>query len=429
MSALFIFHAYPLRPSTMHSRLCKYWVAMAGLTWKRLLWGIGVPGLLLLLASGTPFSVFAQFATSDRVSQPEFWPTQTRYPRSLYAGPQACASCHRTIFDEALQTSMAHTAMPVSESNILRFHPDLTFAQEPNHYEIRTVAGKSVYTVSNGTGSKSAVLTWAFGTDRVAQSWLFKKSDGQFYEVRVTYFRTLKDLNFTPGRAVMAPQDVDEAMDRQVGTAEVYTCFGCHTTASGIGSSFDDSKLIPGVSCEACHGPGQAHIDKMQEMSAFASVRTPVENTENAIFNPKKLTPEESVDFCGACHGSYWDVSLSGITGVDKARFQPYRLEQSKCWNKNDARLTCTACHDPHQQVDTRTDDYDHVCLSCHLTSSLKGTEASAKTDKSHPGPICPVAKSDCASCHMPEVYVPDMHRSFPDHRIRIARADDPFPD
>jgi hypothetical protein len=324
---------------------------------------------------------------------------------------------------------MAHTAMLAGESKILSANSDLTFSQEPYQYEIRTVAGNSVYIVSNGVRSKTAVLTWAFGTDRVAQSWLFKKDDGQFYEVRVTYFRTLKGLNFTPGRALMSPHEVEEAMERPVGRAEVYTCFGCHTTASGMGSSFDDSKLIPGVTCEACHGPGRAHIDEMQGMTAYASVKAPIDNTQNSIFNPKKLTPEESVDFCGACHGSYWDISLSRVTGVDKARYQPYRLEQSKCWNKNDARLTCIACHDPHQQVDTRTADYDHVCLRCHLSSSPKGAEAPAKKDQNHPGPMCPIAKSDCASCHMPEIYIPDMHRSFSDHRIRIAHAGESFPD
>jgi hypothetical protein len=325
---------------------------------------------------------------------------------------------------------MTHTATLAGESDILRSNSDLTFMQGPYLYEIGTTAGKSVYTVTNGPSRKSATLTWAFGTDRVAQSWLFKKDDGQFYEVRVTYFRMLKGLDFTPGRALAAPQDIEEAMERRIGRAEVYSCFGCHTTASGIGSSFDETKLIPGVSCEACHGPARAHIDYMEGNSSYASGKFPIVNTQNAIFNPKRLTPEQSVDFCGSCHGSYWDVSLSSISGVNKARYQPYRLEQSKCWNKDDSRLTCIACHDPHKQVDKLAADYDHVCLSCHLTqaAAVRSTSA-ARANKTHPGAACPVAKRECTTCHMPEVYVPDMHRGFPDHRIRIERAAEPFPD
>jgi hypothetical protein len=330
---------------------------------------------------------------------------------------------------------MAHTAMHASESGILRENPDLTFDRGRYHYDIRTADGTSIYTVMNGQNEESAQLAWAFGTDRVAQSWLFKKKDGEFYEVRVTYFKTLKGLDSTPGRALNAPENVEEAMDRQIGRAEVYTCFGCHTTASGMGSNFEEAKLIPGISCEACHGPGRAHIDAMEGLPADKAAKShPDVNTREAIFSPKKLTPEESVDFCGSCHGSYWDISLAGSNGPNNARFQPYRLEQSKCWNKNDARLTCIACHDPHKQVDSVAADYDHVCLSCHLTgaagSRLTAVRAnSAHPDSNHPGAACPVAKKDCTSCHMPEVYVPVMHRSFPDHRIRIVREGDQFPD
>jgi hypothetical protein len=129
-------------------------------------------------------------------------------------------------------------------------------------------------------------------------------------------------------------------------------------------------------------------------------------------------------------------VSLSGSSGAGNARFQPYRLEQSKCWNKNDARLTCIACHDPHQELDTVAEDYDHVCLSCHLskgaavrTAATQPPQASPARTANHPGAACPVATKACTSCHMPEVYVPAMHRSFPDHRIRIAHENEPVPD
>lgn len=402
---------------------------MAGFTWKQFFCGIGVCALLMFLASGAPFILHAQFATSDRVSQPGFWPTQTMYPRDSYAEPKACADCHERIFDDAQQTSMAHTAMLAGESDILRSNPDLAFHHNSYYYDIRTSDGVSIYTVMNGPKQESAQLKWAFGTNRVAQSWLFKKKDGQFYEVRVTYFKTLKGLNFTPGRALSDPENVEEAMDRQVGRAEVFQCFGCHTTASGMGSSFDESRLIPGVSCEACHGPGKAHIDEMENLPPERGAKNPIENTRKAIFNPEKLTPEESVDFCGACHGSYWDISLSGAIGANTARFQPFRLEESKCWNKSDPRLTCIACHDPHKQVDSVAADYDHVCLSCHLTKMNAAQSVSLHPDKTHPGPACPVAVENCTTCHMPEVYVPVMHRSFPDHRIRIARDGEPFPD
>ena len=402
---------------------------MTGYMLKRLYWGIGLSGLLALLASGTPIRLLAQFATSDRISQPGFWPTQKIYPRDSYAGPRACANCHAQISNEAAQTAMAHTAMLIDQSDILKANPNLSFDHGSYHYEIRTSDGKTVYTVTHGAEQKSARLAWAFGTNLVAQSWLFHSPDGQIDEVRVTYFLSLHGLGFTPGREVDDPEDIDEAMYREVGRAEVYKCFSCHTTASGMGSSFDEARLISGVTCEACHGPGRAHIDTMDNLAPAADGELPKENTDDAIFDPGKLTPEESVDFCGSCHGSYWDISLSGSTGVNNVRFQPYRLEESRCWNKDDSRLTCIACHDPHKRLDTTAADYDHVCLSCHLTKMATMQKAAAHKDSEHPGAACPVATKDCTTCHMPEVYVPAMHRSFPDHRIRIAREGEPFPD
>jgi hypothetical protein len=384
-------------------------------------------GALALAVPITSLCLFAQFSTSDYVSRPQFWPTQTNHLRGDYAGGESCKDCHRQIFNLQQQTSMAHTAMHAGQSEILASHPRLSFSHGAYRYDILTANGVSSYTVADGKKTESAPLVWAFGTDRVAQSYFFKKKDGEFYESRVTYFQSLGTLDFTPGRALDKPLDVDEAMDRQVGRAEVYRCFGCHTTASGMESSFDEEKLTPGVSCEACHGPGRDHIADMEGIPPATREAKQETAVSDKILNPKRLTPEESVDFCGACHGSYWDVSLSNASGVGNARFQPYRLEQSKCWNKNDARLTCTACHDPHKQVETVATAYDHVCLSCHVTKGTKARPAAA--DATHPGAACPVARKECTSCHMPQVYVPAMHTSFPDHRIRIVRADEPFPD
>ena len=403
---------------------------MAGWRRKELFFGIGVFGSLLLLTPGAPSSLFAQFATPDHVSQPGFWPTQTRYQRNEYTGSEACSGCHRKIFIDQQGTSMAHTAMHADASSILAGNPQMDFVQGFAHYGIQTDGGQSVYAVSDGRTVHSAPLAWAFGTNRVAQSYLFKKKDGEFHEARVTYFLSLGALDFTPGRAVSSVTDLDEAMDRQVGRAEVYRCFSCHTTASGMGSEFDEGKLMPGIGCEACHGPGQAHISEAEGIPvAKRSVAMHTQDTPYRIFNPKRLTPEESVDFCGSCHGSYWDVNLSGSSGEGNARFQPYRLEQSKCWNKNDARLTCVACHDPHKQVDSDPGSYDHVCLSCHVTKLSAAKAAVATAARNQPGAACPVATKNCSSCHMPQVYVPAMHSSFPDHRIRIAREGEPFPD
>jgi hypothetical protein len=42
------------------------------------------------------------------------------------------------------------------------------------------------------------------------------------------------------------------------------------------------------------------------------------------IFNPGQLKPVDLVDFCGACHTSWWDVTLHESIDVPSMRFQTY---------------------------------------------------------------------------------------------------------
>jgi hypothetical protein len=117
-------------------------------------------------------------------------------------------------------------------------------------------------------------------------------------------------------------------------------------------------------------------------------------------------------------------VKLAPPVGIANVRAQPYRLEKSRCWGKNgDARITCVACHDPHQKLVRDTSAYDKNCLSCHLAT------ASTKPAPDHPGSACKVGTKDCASCHMPKYELADFHYKFTDHDIRVVRANAPFPE
>jgi len=360
----------------------------------------------------------AQLSTDDHLAEPGFWPHQSATSRDDFAGAKACASCHAGKAAMQKLTPMANAAFSTAESGILREHPKLNFAFSHYKYELKTDAQHTTYSLTDGETTLQYPLLWAFGVGRVGQSYLFKKEDGKFYEARVTYFTPLKTLEFTPGRAITSAKGPEEAMYRAVGAAEVTRCFACHTTASIINEEFDEKHLIPGVSCEACHNPGAKHVSVMQTAKV-----TGITPDDKNIFNSAVLKPADSVDFCGACHGTFWDVKLSGVTGPSTARSQPYRLEQSKCWGTGDARLTCIACHDPHKQLETDTSAYDGACLNCHVNG------ANAEKTADHPGPACPVSKQNCASCHMPKVYVPEMHDNFTDHRIRIARTGEAYPE
>jgi hypothetical protein len=362
--------------------------------------------VIFALTASAAGRALAQLSTEDHLADPGFWPTQAGMVASQRATP------------------MAQAAMPASVAAILHSHPDMTFPANGYRYRIQTGAGQSNYSIEGHGETESFPLAWAFGTGRVGQSYLFKKEDAGFYEARVTYFESLGTLGVTPFRALQSPSGIDEAMYRPVPQSEVLRCFSCHTTAASIGGKFDEQHLVPGVGCEACHGPGATHVTAMSALLNGSSTATRPE-----IFNSVHLSPTEQVEFCGACHSTWWDVKLSGAKGVSTTRSAPYRLVTSKCWRNGDERLTCTKCHDPHEQLETNPAAYDKTCLQCHSLSSHGAKTAVESAGTRSPGTSCPVAAKNCTSCHMPKVLVPEMNDKFTDHRIRIVRAGEAFPE
>ena len=262
-----------------------------------------------------------------------------------------------------------------------------------------------------------------------------------------------------PGRPVFG----GGVFDRHV-TRWNDNCVFCHNVAPNPGldatnGRFETTTAELGVACEACHGPGAAHVaanaDPLRRL--WLSARQAADPT---IVNPARLPPQRSAEVCGRCHGQritadvapfmahgdpfvpgdelartttpLWrDTPLRG----DRAAFAPrfwgdgtprltayeYQgLLQSRC--AREGQLTCTTCHgmhegDPRGQVRARFRGAaaDGMCTQCH--TALADGAAAARHSRH--------AEGDgvrCVSCHMPRIVygVLDVHRS---HRIEIPDA------
>lgn len=278
---------------------------------------------------------------------------------------------------------MAHALELPDACSILKSRPVLTFTGGGYTYRIE----QGIYSVSDGHNTLSAPIRWAVGLGSAGQTYLYEK-DGELYQSRVSYYRAIDGLDFTLGALNASPANLAEAAGQLMDRQEKAKCFGCHATGA-----------VPGVQCERCHGPTQDHLAKLTPMKSL-----------------RKLTTEEMSNFCGQCHRTWDEIASSGIRGVIDVRFQPYRLTNSKCYDPDDARISCVACHDPHQEVESRDRVYDSKCQACH-----GGGKASAKP--------CKVASASCVGCHMPKIEIPGSHNKFTDHEIRIVRANAPYPD
>jgi hypothetical protein len=381
------------------------------------------PTVALLLATVVLFSVRTgaqspassqiSVATDDRVQSPGWWPTKGSARRDDFVGTAGCAKCHEKQALAHITTPMAQASAPAAYSQILQAADPFSAELAPYRYDLSRSALTVTYSVTDGASSLSTPVAWAFGLGRKGQTYLYQYN-GAFYESRLSFYTTLQGLDLTTGHSRATPDDLASALGRRMVADESRRCFACHTTASTLANRFDPTHITPGITCEACHGPGAKHVAAMKSGK--------IADGRRAILNPNRGNPVASVDFCGACHRTWADVLQVGTTGVANVRFQPYRLENSRCWRKGDARLVCTACHDPHQQLAREAGSYDEKCLACH------GATPGAKPTRDHPGAACPVSQNNCVTCHMPRVELPSMHAAFTDHRIRIARPGEPYP-
>ena len=290
-------------------------------------------------------------------------------------------------------------------------HPKLRFQKWGYTYLIETQGGHSTYTVTDGTRTVSLPILWNFG--KGAQTWVFER-DGVYYESLVSYYPSIDGIDITTGDSAITPTNLNEAVGRKLRRSEPKDCFGCHSTGAVSKGQLSLHALEPGVTCEHCHEGASAHM-----VAAFQG-----QEAETAPPDLKKLTAEDLSNFCGQCHRTWESVIRSHWRGEIDVRFQPYRLANSKCFNGADPRISCIACHDPHRDLVTDEASYDGKCLACHAAKN-----APAETVVHSDAKACPVGTTNCASCHMPKVKLPNGLMTFHDHQIRIARPGTAYPD
>lgn len=343
------------------------------------------------------------------------WEPTIAAPGAHYADDAACAACHAAEAASQPHTLMAKALRRPEDSEVLQQYPRLTFRKGRYTYEIRREGNGGAYSVSDGQRTIVVPILAAvgYGLGAVAQTYVFEYQ-GFFFESEVSYFNSIRGLDITPGHQNTTPAFLEGALGIRLSWHDQWLCFGCHSTAAVTQNQFQLDKMIPGVSCEGCHGPGSDHIAAVKSGQA--------QNLR--IFNPASLHPGDLNDFCGSCHRTALAEKLLGTRGVQNVRFQAYRLARSRCYAPDDRRISCTACHNPHQPLVRQAAFYDSKCLACHASKQGQhavraGTRAST----------CPVAKQDCATCHMPKIEIPGTHFKFSDHWIRVAKAGSPYPE
>jgi len=166
-------------------------------------------------------------------------------------------------------------------------------------------------------------------------------------------------------------------------------CMACHSTGYNINTVKWNE---PGVTCEACHGPGSLHA---------------ANGDKTKILNPKNLSYERQAMVCGQCHSDGTDMTgghpfpiefhpgddLNKVYIIEK-RDKGAKYSELISSKHIENEVACTVCHAPHGSVEgiqhQLTKPVNELCMECH----------NDKTPSEH-APDAP-AGSTCATCHMP---------------------------
>ncbi|MGP8093945.1 MAG: multiheme c-type cytochrome [Candidatus Sulfotelmatobacter sp.] len=334
-------------------------------------------------------------------------PAQTAHKNSA----SACAGCHASQARPQPDTPMGRGMQWPDADPLFKSHPQLNFRKDSYTYTVETKGVQPVYSVTDGTRTISLPIHWSFG--KGAQTWVLEK-DGELYESMVSYYPSIDGLEITTGDSALTPQNLDEAVGRKLLKSEPKDCFGCHSTNAVSNGELTLQTLVPGVTCEHCHTGATAHMIAAVQSGEFGTAPPDL----------RKLSTEDISNFCGQCHRTWETVVRSAWRGEVDVRFQPYRLANSQCFDGTDPRISCIACHDPHQQLVTADNLYDGKCLACHAARSTSAPGGGHNDAKA-----CSVASTNCVSCHMPKVKLPNGLVTFHDHEIRIVKPGAPYPD
>jgi hypothetical protein len=334
-----------------------------------------------------------------------------------YAGAEKCEACHRELTQAQLASNHARTIRDLSRQSPQANFASTTEIRDPltgARYSVRKAAGagsQPEIVVKLGALEATQRLDFEFGSGRFAYGYLGKIDDGNWVDARLNYYEEIHDWGFTSGQDKPTASLRTQPLGRPQNAAEVVRCFSCHSTvlrADGVDKSPPDGSglrvrpehSVLGITCEACHGGRAQHVQDRISGKAEQPVKPRSAGELNAL--------------CGRCHG---------LTNVDPAhpvlaRFQPWGMQQSRCFKESNGRLSCLTCHDPHRNASTDVSFYEAKCRSCHIATpdAAHSAKEAAKT-------TCPVnPKTGCVGCHMPRDSKSMLHVSLTDHFIRAIR-------
>ncbi len=351
-----------------------------------------------------------------------------KIPDNHFLGDQACASCHQEQFkdwkgshhDKAMQVASATTVLgDFNNSSFKSQGITSRFFKKDSLFFINTEGRDGRY--------HDFKIEYTFGVEPL-QQYIVKFPDGHYQCLR-TAWDTEKNKWFDlyPDFKVVHSEWLHWSRG---GLNWNNMCADCHSTNVRKNynidtHSYETKYALINVSCEACHGPGKAHVERVEKLGDSYKSNGDLKMTLGT-------TPKDLVDQCARCHvrreqfsefynfeGTFLDHYFPQLIANNLYHPDGQILDevyvygsflQSKMYQNN---VTCTNCHNPHS-LKLRFEG-NQLCAQCHEPKTYDTTMHHFHTDNSE--------GSKCINCHMTgKIYMGNDYRR--DHSFRIPRPD-----
>jgi predicted CXXCH cytochrome family protein len=419
-----------------------------------------VAGTLWCLTIGTTARESHSLQTAPSAAPVTTGTAQASGAGADYLGSRACARCHEDSQQQWERSLHVRMTKPVAEALVVGDFSDGTnFSDHGRSYRFGRKDGRPFITITfPGREPETFAIDYTLGAKRY-QGYLTTLGDGRIWVLPV--FWHLESRRWVDWKETTPLPDSAHDLDlRQIWNAN---CFNCHGT--NIVQGYDTSALRytsswteMGIGCEACHGPGRAHVTLMEAWEKDPASKPTYDNSAKnrqlsevlRIFSPRSAEPRRTYDTCAYCHGNKTNVFV-GFRGGD--RYEDYALPfllsddvpaydtQGEFWpdgrpnrfNRPQAltlsgcfqagAVTCTNCHVAHgsrNEHSLKVNIYqgrngDGLCTQCHREPRREETATGAQsggTKASFSGPGLQAhtfhkpesAGSRCIGCHMSDV-------------------------
>jgi len=368
-------------------------------------------------------------------------------PVPAYVGTQACAGCHAGEHARWQDSHHSWAWRPSTPGNVLGDFANVRFDHAGIASRLSRDGEEFVVQTDGPDGRLTRYPVHSVAGVAPLQQVLLETAPGRLQAWDVAWDTERRRwYHLYPGDGLTAADGFHWTGPYKTWNAR---CAECHAT--GYAKAYDprtrvyDSRQTEiGVGCEACHGPGAAHVDWARSPAIFDATAWSGVDARGLTVPSARDAAQVEIDRCGGCHSRrepLGDASpLPGSAFADHYRLALLReglyhadgqiLDEvyvlgSFLQSKMHARgVRCSDCHDVHAA--TLKAEGNAVCTQCHgpagnpRFASLTKATYDGPAHHFHPGDG---AGTRCVDCHMPErnYMVVDGRR---DHGFRVPRPD-----